>query len=61
MVPQLVPEASTPTPEQRVGTIRSLLGHRKPSEHLLKLIVLAAQGADWAVLHKADAEAGVRR
>jgi len=47
------------SPEACIATIKSLIGHRKPSQHLLNLIVCAAQGADWAAI--AELDAAVRR
>ena len=58
IVPQVSEPCTTPTPfNDRVSVIRSLLGHRHPSQLLMDLIVLAAQGADWSVIAEADAEA----
>lgn len=56
-------ELSTPkqreaTPyNERIAIIRSLLGHRHPSEHLCVLIEMAAQGADWSEIHAVDSKA----
>jgi hypothetical protein len=50
----------TPTPlsvEARIAVIRSLIGHRRPSRHLLHLIALACAGASWDEIASADAEA----
>lgn len=45
----------TPTPEQRIAVVRSLLGHRNPSEHLCRLISMACDGATWSEIHAVDA------
>lgn len=52
------PPSGDPTPiNERISIIRSLVGHRRPSQHLCELIKLAADGADWSVIAEADAEA----
>lgn len=43
------------SPAERIATIRSLIGHRKPSQHLLDLILAAVQGAGWQQIAEMDA------
>jgi hypothetical protein len=53
-------QCTAPTPmsvEARIATIKSLIGHRRPSRHLLNLIALACAGASWDEIASADAEA----
>ena len=56
--PIRLPEPSMSV-EARVATIRSLIGHRKPSQHLLDLIALACAGGTWDDI--AELDAAVRR
>ncbi len=44
----------TQTPESRISVVRSLLGHRKPSEHLCTLIGMAVRGATWDEISATD-------
>lgn len=45
----------TPSPQERCGIARSLLGHRVPSEHLCRLVTAAVQGATWDEIYALDA------
>lgn len=42
--------------QDRVTVIRSLVGHRKPSEHLLELIRLVCDGASLEQVWEYDAQ-----